>query len=61
MPEPLTCKARNLRREAQALIEQAAVQHAKSSTSRIHKQSGARGNSDAQDQEAFVHTDDAAG
>jgi hypothetical protein len=35
MPAPSTPKARNLHREAQALIEQAAVQQAESSASRI--------------------------
>jgi hypothetical protein len=35
MPEPSTPEARNLRREAQALIEQAAVQEVESSASRI--------------------------
>jgi hypothetical protein len=37
MPAPSTPEARNLHREAQALIEQAAVQHAESSASRIHQ------------------------
>jgi hypothetical protein len=35
MPAPSTPEARNLHREAQALIEQAAVQQAESSVSRI--------------------------
>ena len=35
MPEPSTTSGRNLRREAQALIEQAAVQQAESSASRM--------------------------
>jgi hypothetical protein len=35
MPAPSTTEARNLHREAQALIEQAAVQQAESSASRI--------------------------
>ena len=35
MPEPSTPSGRNLRREAQALIEQAAVQQAESSASRM--------------------------
>jgi hypothetical protein len=35
MPAPSTPEARNLHREAQALIEQAAVQQAESSASRI--------------------------
>ena len=35
MPEPSTTSGRNLRRKAQALIEQAAVQQAESSASRM--------------------------
>jgi hypothetical protein len=38
MPAPSTPEARNLHREAQALIEQAAVQQAESSVSRIRQQ-----------------------
>jgi hypothetical protein len=38
MPAPSTPEARNLHREAQALVEQAAVQQAESSTSRIRHQ-----------------------
>jgi hypothetical protein len=37
MPAPSTPKAQNLQREAQALIEQAAVQQAESSVSRIRQ------------------------
>jgi hypothetical protein len=37
MPAPSTPEARNLHREAQALIEQAAVQQAESSVSRIRQ------------------------
>jgi hypothetical protein len=37
MPAPSTPEARNLHREAQALIEQAAVQQVESSASRIHQ------------------------
>jgi hypothetical protein len=37
MPTPSTPEARNLHREAQALIEQAAVQQVESSTSRIRQ------------------------
>jgi hypothetical protein len=48
MPAPSTPKARNLHREAQALIEQAAVQHAKSSASRIRQQGSARDDGGAQ-------------
>jgi hypothetical protein len=40
MLAPLTPEARNLHREVQALIEQAAVQQAESSTSRIRQQGG---------------------
>jgi hypothetical protein len=42
MPAPSTPEARNLHREAQTLIEQAAVQQAESSASRIHHQGSAR-------------------
>jgi hypothetical protein len=37
MPTPSTPEARNLHREARALIEQVAVQQDKSSASRIHQ------------------------
>jgi hypothetical protein len=37
MPAPSTPEARNLHREVQALMEQAAVQQAESSASRIHQ------------------------
>jgi hypothetical protein len=43
MPAPSTPEARNLHREAQALIEQAAVQQAESSVSRIRQQGSAQG------------------
>jgi hypothetical protein len=55
MPAPSTPKARNLHREAQALIEQAAVQQAESSASRIRQQGSARDDGDAQGPEASVH------
>jgi hypothetical protein len=42
MPAPSTPEARNLHREAQALIEQAVVQQAESSTSRIRLQGSVR-------------------
>jgi hypothetical protein len=42
MPAPSTPEARNLHREAQAFIEQAAVQQAESSASRICQQGSAR-------------------
>jgi hypothetical protein len=48
MPAPSTPEARNLHREAQALIEQAAVQQAESSASRIRQQGDARGDGGAQ-------------
>jgi hypothetical protein len=50
MPAPSTPEARNLHREAQALIEQAAVQQAESSASRIRQQGSARDDSN------FMHT-----
>jgi hypothetical protein len=48
MPAPSTPEARNLHREVQALIEQAAVQQAESSASRIRQQGDARGDGAAQ-------------
>jgi hypothetical protein len=42
MPAPSTSEAQNLHREAQALIEQAAVQQAESSASCIRQQGSAR-------------------
>jgi hypothetical protein len=42
MPAPSTPEARNLHHEAQALIEQAAVQQAQSSASRIRQQGDVR-------------------
>jgi hypothetical protein len=61
MPEPSTPEARNLRREAQALIDQAALQEAESSMSHILHQSSAWDNNDAQNQEASVHTSGVVG
>jgi hypothetical protein len=55
MPAPSTPKARNLHREAQALIEQAAVQQAESSASRIRQQGDARGDGGAQGAEPSMH------
>jgi hypothetical protein len=55
MPAPSTPEACNLHCEAQALIEQAAVQQAKSSTSHIRHQGSVRGDDSAQGQEASVH------
>jgi hypothetical protein len=48
MPAPSTPEARNLHREAQALIEQAAVQQAESSASRIRQQGSAWNDGGAQ-------------
>jgi hypothetical protein len=48
MPAPSTPEARNLQREVPALIEQAAVQQAESSASRIRQQGDARGDGAAQ-------------
>jgi hypothetical protein len=55
MPTPSTPEARNLHREAQVLIEQAAVQQAESSASRIRQQGSARDDGSAQGPEASVH------
>jgi hypothetical protein len=61
IPTPSTPEARNLHREAQTLIEQAAVQQVESSASRMRQLGSARDNGGAQAQEASVHADDAAG
>jgi hypothetical protein len=55
MPAPSTPEAQNLHREAQALIEHAAVQQAESSASRIRQQGSARDDKGAQGPEALVH------
>jgi hypothetical protein len=60
MPAPSTPEARNLHREAQALIEQAAVQQAESSASHIRQQGSARDDEGAQGLEPSVHTGGAA-
>jgi hypothetical protein len=60
MPAPSTLEARNLHREVQALIEQAAVQQAESSASRIHQQGDARGDGAAQGGEPSVHAGEVA-
>jgi hypothetical protein len=60
MPAPSTLEARNLHREAQALIEQAAVQQAQSSVSRIRQQGSARDDGGAQGPEELVHMGGAA-
>jgi hypothetical protein len=60
MPAPSTPEVRNLHREAQALIEQAAVQQAESSASCIRQQGSARDDGGAQGPEPSVHTGGAA-
>jgi hypothetical protein len=59
MPKPSTPVARNLR--CNELIEQAAVQQAESSASRICNQSNVRDDGDAHDQEASIHVGGTAG
>jgi hypothetical protein len=61
MPAPSTPEARNLHREARALIEQAAVQQTESSASRIRQQGSARDDGGAQGPEASVHAGGAVG
>jgi hypothetical protein len=61
MPAPSTPDARNLHREAQALIEQVAVQQAESSASRIRQQGSARDDGGAQGPEVSVHVGGTAG
>ena len=57
MPEPSMPEGRNLRKEAQALLEEAAVQQAESSASRLRSVALARADGVAQqDHEASVHT-----
>jgi hypothetical protein len=60
MPTHSTPEAWNLHREAQALIEQAAVQQAESSASRIRQQGSARDDGGAQGPEPSVHAGGAA-
>jgi hypothetical protein len=60
MPAPSTPEARNLHLEAQALIEQAAVQQAESSASRICQQGSAWDDEGEQGPEPSVHTGGAA-
>jgi hypothetical protein len=60
MPAPSTPEARKLHRKAQALIEQAAVQQAESSASRIRQQGSARDDGGTQGSEPLVHTGGAA-
>jgi hypothetical protein len=61
MPAPSTPEARNLHREVQALIEQAAVQQAESSASCICQQGSAPDGRGAQGPEASVHAGGATG
>ena len=57
MPEPSTTSGRNLRRETQVLIEQAAVQQSESSASRMRSiVPKLPGRTARQDHEASVHT-----
>ena len=57
MPEPSTPEGRNLPKEAQALLEEAAVQQAESSASQLCSVASARADGVAQqDHEALVHT-----
>jgi hypothetical protein len=60
MPAPSTPEVRNLHREAQALIEQAVVQQAESSASRIRQQGITSDDEGAQGPEPSVHTGGAA-
>jgi hypothetical protein len=60
MPAPSTPEARNVHREAQALIEQAAVQQAESSAFRIHEQGSTRDDGGTQGPEPSVHAGGAA-
>jgi hypothetical protein len=60
MPSPSTPEARNLNREVQALIEQAAVQQAESSASRIRQQGSTWDDGGAQGPEPSIHASGAA-
>jgi hypothetical protein len=60
MPSLSSPEAPNLHREAQALIEQAVIQQAKSSASRMLQPGSTRGDGNAQGWEASVHADGAA-
>jgi hypothetical protein len=61
MPAPSTPEARNMHREAQALIEQAVVQQAESSASHIRQEGSAWDDRGAQGPEASVHAGSTAG
>jgi Tfp pilus assembly protein PilV len=54
-------EARNLHREAQALIEQAAIQQAESSASRMRQLGSVKDNGNAQGREVSAHADGEAG
>jgi hypothetical protein len=60
MPALSSLEARNLHCEAQALIEQAAVQQAESSASRMRQPGSVRDDGNAQGREASAHADGAA-
>jgi hypothetical protein len=60
MPAPSTPEARDLHHEVQTLIEQAAVQQAESSASRIRQQGDARDDGTAPGGEPSVHAGEAA-
>jgi hypothetical protein len=61
MPAPSTPDVQNLQREAHTLIEQAAVQQAESSVSRIRQQGSVWDDDDAHGLKASVHAGGAAG
>jgi hypothetical protein len=61
MPTLSSPEARNLHREVQALIEQAAVQQAETSASCMRQPGSARDDGNGQGREASVHADGAAG
>jgi hypothetical protein len=61
MPALSSPEARNLHREAQALIEQADVQQAESSASRMCQPGNVQDDGDARGREASAHTDGEAG
>jgi hypothetical protein len=60
MPAPSTPEARKLHHEAQALIEQAAVQQAESSASRVRQQRSAQDDGGVQGPEPSIHAGGAA-
>jgi hypothetical protein len=61
MPAPSTPEAQNLHREAQAFMEQAAVQQAESSASHIRQQGSALDGGGVSGPEVLVHAGDAMG